>query len=723
MGALSGSAAGDVVNNAGSQEYLDKNAGTGKVVRASGLTIKDAAGADMTGNYAITYVDNSSSVIDRAPLHVSLFGSVNKEYDGTVAASGLNNNHYKVTGWMEPAEGVTVRQTLATYANPTVAANLGTGLVTASLLDTDFVPLTGTDLTNYVLPRTASGTVGVITRAPLTLKVNNTAMFVTQDPNTAYDQGFSTGSNQLKNGESLTDVFGPLTRRYVGVANPASGLKAGVYDLTTVPAADNYAVTFQRGDLQVVPADQLLIHIGSSASSYGKWTAGTSPASTNSVFAQYCLVSTDCSSANIANLNMSHLGGGRWTATDVSQSVIGFDVQVKDTGAASGAGYLRTGTYAYGAGTLNTTGTVNFSDAVINAGVLTVTPRLLGLTASNVSKVYDGTTALTGMPLSPNGVLPGDVVTASSSGGSFAGKTAGRHGFELAGLQLQEVDRGNYALGLQTLSGEGTISPKPLGVSFSAADKTYDGHAQANVRGVLSGLVGDDLVTLQWGTANFASKNVARDANGQVISQQVAVTGIGLTGAAAANYQVVSDGWTQATIDPRLLTVVGSSIPSKSEDGSALATVYRGQLTGLIGQEKLALVADGAFDNPLAGNGKLVTVRYRLLDGDNGGLASNYVVSGEQLRGNILPLTRVNPVQPFAALPNLSPSQGQRIRMPAAAQAALASSPEPTRGTLQPPVSAPEPMDSNDRNICGPQSSQNCNCVSTGVLGIDMCNE
>ena len=62
VGTLAG--AGDSVNSAGSQTFLDKNAGNGnKVVRASGVTIKDLSNADMSGNYNISYLDNNTSSI------------------------------------------------------------------------------------------------------------------------------------------------------------------------------------------------------------------------------------------------------------------------------------------------------------------------------------------------------------------------------------------------------------------------------------------------------------------------------------------------------------------------------------------------------------------------------------------------------------------------------------------------------------------------------------
>ncbi|MEI7613899.1 MAG: YDG domain-containing protein, partial [Betaproteobacteria bacterium] len=79
VGTLAG--AGDSVNNAGSEVFLDKNAGTGnKTVRASGVTIKDAADADMSGNYTISYTDNTVSTISKADLGVTGITALDKIY-------------------------------------------------------------------------------------------------------------------------------------------------------------------------------------------------------------------------------------------------------------------------------------------------------------------------------------------------------------------------------------------------------------------------------------------------------------------------------------------------------------------------------------------------------------------------------------------------------------------------------------------------------------------
>ena len=94
VGAL---ASGDSVNSAGSVSFTDKDAGSNKTVKASGVTIKDGTGADMTNNYAISYVDNTSSAINKAILTFAVSSVQFKQYDGNRDAvvnlsSGVNSN-------------------------------------------------------------------------------------------------------------------------------------------------------------------------------------------------------------------------------------------------------------------------------------------------------------------------------------------------------------------------------------------------------------------------------------------------------------------------------------------------------------------------------------------------------------------------------------------------------------------------------------------------------
>ena len=67
VGDIAGAGAGESVKTAGSQAYLDKNAGNNKTVRASGVTIQDNDKVDVSANYNITYVDNTNSTIAAKP--------------------------------------------------------------------------------------------------------------------------------------------------------------------------------------------------------------------------------------------------------------------------------------------------------------------------------------------------------------------------------------------------------------------------------------------------------------------------------------------------------------------------------------------------------------------------------------------------------------------------------------------------------------------------------
>ena len=87
VGTLAGEGAGEEASTTASLAFTDKNAGSNKTVRASGLKIKDSDGADVTGNYDISYIDNTTSTISKAALSVTA-AQVSKTYDGSTTASG-----------------------------------------------------------------------------------------------------------------------------------------------------------------------------------------------------------------------------------------------------------------------------------------------------------------------------------------------------------------------------------------------------------------------------------------------------------------------------------------------------------------------------------------------------------------------------------------------------------------------------------------------------------
>ena len=241
VGALAGAAAGEVVNSAGTQAFTDKNAGTGKTVKASGVTIKDSGNNDVTSNYSVAYADNTTSTINKANLTVTLVDQ-SKTYDGTTAAT-LVPSAFTVKGVTvaDQTEIASVNQKVALYNDKNV---LGASSVTSNLAAGNFAAATGTDLNNYNLPTSVSGK-GKIT--PKEAAVTGTATTV-QANGTQQTQSPATKSGFVS-GEDVT------------VSGLATGLIAGTYNsnLSASPAnaatmLSNYKIAYTNAPLLITPA-------------------------------------------------------------------------------------------------------------------------------------------------------------------------------------------------------------------------------------------------------------------------------------------------------------------------------------------------------------------------------------------------------------------------------------------------------------------------------------
>jgi hypothetical protein len=218
----------------------------------------------------------------------------------------LSGSNFNVTGWVS-GEGASVAQTAGTYASAHVDVNGGSGAVSANLASSQFTANSGTLLSNYTLPTSASGNVGTITPAALTVKVGDTKAFVTQDANTAANTGVSYVGFQGTDdaASALVTVPTPANRTYTGTSTtPTVGNYSTVYGLSFTPTAlhNNYTVTVQKGNLEVVAADKLLITVASQTDTYGNRNATTSGQASN-VTAQYCFVAP-CNGANLYNIAM-----------------------------------------------------------------------------------------------------------------------------------------------------------------------------------------------------------------------------------------------------------------------------------------------------------------------------------------------------------------------------------------------------------------------------------
>ena len=246
-----------------------------------------------------------------------------------------------------------------------------------------------------------------------------------------------------------------------------------------------------------------------------------------------------------------------------------------------------------------------------------VHPKPVDGSFTAADKVYDGTAdaEITGRALT--GAIAGDDVSLSGGTASFDDANAGQDkpvagtGFTLAG-----EDAANYTLA-SVAATSADIDPLAVAGSFSAADRVYDGTADAEITGrALTGAIAGDDVSLSGGTASFDDANAGQD-------KPVAGTGFTLAGAHAQNYTLLPVAGTTADITPKALD--GSfTADDKVYDGTRDATVAGTSLPGVIGEDDVTLFVSGAlFDTKDAGTGKDVTGDLALAGGD----AANYTVN------------------------------------------------------------------------------------------------
>ncbi len=159
------------------------------------------------------------------------------------------------------------------------------------------------------------------------------------------------------------------------------------------------------------------------------------------------------------------------------------------------------------------------------------------------------------------------------------------------------------------------VSPKQVTGSFTTpTSKEYDGGTVAVVSTrSLSGVINNDPVTLDGGSASFADKNVGA-------SKTVTLTGATLSGASAGNYSLTSVGTQTAAITTKGVT--GSfTANNKPYDRSDAATLASQTVTGILTGDSAALSGVAKFDNANVGNDKPVTLQQPVL---TGGDAGNY---------------------------------------------------------------------------------------------------
>ncbi|WP_176442372.1 MBG domain-containing protein [Noviherbaspirillum humi] len=518
----------------GSYAFLDKNAGTGKTVTVSGVTVNDGNGGS---NYSVTYADNTNSAITPRALTVTA-SAQNKVYDGTVLATAAL------------ADDRIVGDALTTGYASAVFADRNAG--TAKNVTVSGISLAGADAGNYTFNVVAGASADIAPR-PLTVAATG--------QNKVYD-GTTAATVNLSDDRIAGDILAAsytnaaFADKHAGISKAISvsgiaksGTDAGNYVLanpSTVASAD------------ITPA-ALTITADDKSRLYGV----ANPALT-AIYAG--LVGGDSAASLAGTLSLSTPAGpasnvGAYAITPSGQSSGDYTIS-----------YL--------------------------PGTLSVTPAPLTISSGAVTKTYDGTTSAAGNPIVTAGTLyNGNTL----SGGSYAflDKNAGTgKTVTVSGVTVSDGNGGgNYSITYADNTNS-AINPKPLALSATAQNKTYDGTSVAAVS-LADDRIAGDVLSAAYAAASFSDKNAGT-------GKTVTVSDLSLSGADARNYTVNASVATVADITPRILTVTATG-QNKIYDGSASATVAL--LDDRIAGDALSISHGGAsFADKHAGIGKSIAV-------------------------------------------------------------------------------------------------------------------
>ncbi len=340
----------NVTDNYTSADFSDRNAGSGKTVSVSGISI---SGAD-ADNYTLVNT-TASTTANITPAALTLTAANNtKTYDSTTSASATPT-----------VVGLQGSDTLTGLSESYDNKNAGTG---KSLSVAGYTINDGDNGSNYTVT-TVNNTTGVITPASLTL----TALTNTK----TYDGASSASVTPTVVGLLGSDTVTNLSETYNN-KNAGTGKTLSVtgYTINDGNGGGDYAVTTVNNTTGVItPASLTLTALTNTKTYDGTASASATPTVIG-------LQGSDTVTGLSETYNNKNAGTGK------TLSVTGYTVNDGDSG----------GDY--------TVNTVNNTTGVI-------TPASLTLTATTNTKIYDGTTSASASP-TVSGLMGGDMVTGLS---------------------------------------------------------------------------------------------------------------------------------------------------------------------------------------------------------------------------------------------------------------------------------------------------------------------
>ncbi|MBP3856568.1 MAG: chitobiase/beta-hexosaminidase C-terminal domain-containing protein [Ruminiclostridium sp.] len=495
-----GICAGDTLTVTATGAFEDANAGTGKTVNITDITL---GGAD-AGNYVLAASgQQTSTTADITPKSITPTVTLSSDpmtYDGT-----------------EKKPTVTVKDDdtplAATDYTVEYADNVNAG-------DSAKVIVKAKTGGNYTFDDKSE--TFTIAQCPITITAKDQSVELNGNIEIGTDQVTATG---LVSGQSISEITltGSSTANVTtsGTITPsAAKISSGTTDVTA-----NYTITYEAGTLTVTQKQITVSGIKANNKTYDGTTSAELDYSS--------VVLTGAASGAKLSVTATGTFADKNVGTGKTVTISGITLTGDDAD-----------NYAL-AEVQQTTATAN-----ITAKAVTIT----GLGATN--KEYDGTTTATVTGTAAiDGKVGSDDVSVSAGTASFADANVGTViTVTFSGYSLSGTAAGNYTLSEQPASVTASITQKEVTVSgITASNKTYDGttDAQLDYSGatIMGKIEADDLTVTATGA--FEDANAGTD-------KTVTISGLTLGGADAGNYVLAENGQqtsTTADITPTTYTV------------------------------------------------------------------------------------------------------------------------------------------------------------------------
>jgi hypothetical protein len=557
---LAGVVDGDTVTVSGTiGNYSDKNAGEGKAISITDLTLAGAS----AGNYQLsetTYQFQKGSIIAQT-VRVSGITANGKVYDGTTAAE-LSYDQMEISGKVG-GDDLSVTA-VGAFQDKSAGDN--------KAVDISNITLTGTDRGNYVLASEGNQNAATAPIAAKELELTDGTVVVTKVYDGTTDAGTLTGQLGLSGviGEDAVEVA------ETAVASAYPKADYGTYPVTLSGIelmgndAGNYTVaktySFAKATItKKIPTAELLTYTldGSTYDGTKKPVAVTS--TENGLGKITVLYQTGSEAAS----KDAPVNAGTYTV--IASIAEGNNYEAKD---------LTLGTYSIAAKPLELTD-----------GTVTVT------------KTYDGTPdagTLTGQ-LALNGVVGGDDVAAANAAvGVYPEANSGTYTVTLSGISLTGDDAANYTVADTYDFTNATITkktPTKEMLSYTLDGSTYDGTEKPVA--VTSEESGLGAITVLYQT-NSEVASTAAPVNAGTYQVTVSI-------AEERNYEAAKIELGTYSIAAKTLELTDGTVAvTKVYDGTVNAGTLTGQLElkGMVGEDEVQLadtVAAGAYPEANSG--------------------------------------------------------------------------------------------------------------------------